>query len=509
MSNEQTVVTVPAATADPHSSVADSSAWRLLLVGEMAIAAALSFLALGRRSFWLDESVSVTGARLDWSGFLHWIHASEGNMSLYHLLLFGWARVVGSSEVAARSLSAVAGVASVAVLFLLAKRLAGMRVALLAGLLMAVNPLYVRYAQEARGYSLCLLLVTLASYLFVRALDRPSWANWIAYTLVAGLSAYAHVFALLVPASHAVSLLFVDRRALPRRKLAISAGLLLLSQAPLAYLLAASGQSSAVGWVASNNAVGRLFVEIHARKPLAGAVLILGAVFLLFVYRPLARRFGSPTHATSTWSRLFVMSWLLVPPVLVAGFAVVHEPLFLARYFIVCLPPAVFLLALILDRIRRPELVTAATLALVLLSLVPVVRWYSSGQVENWRGAARSVARATKPGDGVLFFSSFVRVPFALYLNESGMGGRAPVPINPSGNWGSHTSVYGTTTPISAAYLRRHALHFPRIWLVLSHYSPGQSDYDSARAWLADAGYRERRSESFAGVAVVLYSRRN
>ena len=501
-------MTLPAATVEPHASGVRRYAWRLLLAGEIALATTLSFVALGRRSFWLDESVSVTGARLDWSGFVHWIHTGEGNMSLYHLLLFGWVRVAGSSEIAVRSFSAVAGIASVAVLFLLARRLAGVRVALWAGLLMAVNPLYVRYAQEARGYSLCLLLVTLASYLFVRALDRPSWANWIAYTLVAGLAAYAHVFALLVPASHAVSLLFVDRRALSLRKLAFSAGLLLLSQAPLAYLLATSGQSSAVGWVASNNAVGRLFAEIHARPPLAGIVLVIGVAFLLLAYRLIARRLGSPAHTTSTWSRLFVVAWLLVPPVLVAGVAVVYEPLFLARYFIVCLPPFVLLFALILDRVRRPKAATAAVLVVALLSLVPVMRWYSSGQVENWRGATRSVVDATKPGDGVLFFASFVRVPFALYLNEGEMDDRAPVSINPSGDWDSRTSVYGSATPTSRGFLTRDALRFARIWLVLSHYSPGGSDYGATRTWLADMGYREKRSESFADVTVVLYARR-
>ena len=79
------------------------------------------------------------------------VTGKTSGLSLYHLLLFGWVRVAGSSEIAVRSFSAVAGIASVAVLFLLARRLAGVRVALWAGLLMAVNPLYVRYAQEARA----------------------------------------------------------------------------------------------------------------------------------------------------------------------------------------------------------------------------------------------------------------------------------------------------------------------------------------------------------------------
>ena len=496
-----------AASTDPPNTAAGQLRRRLLVGGEMLVAAVLCFIALGRRSFWLDESVSVTAARLNWPAFVHWIHTGEGNMSLYHLVLFGWVRLFGSSEIAARSLSAIAGIASVGVLYLLAKHLAGVRVALWASLLLAVNPLFVRYAQEARGYSLCLLLVTLASYLFLRALSRPGWGNWIAYALVAGLSGYAQVFAMLVPAGHAVSLLFVDRSTLPWKKLSFSTVLFLLCEAPLVYLLRSSGQSSAVGWVASNNAIGRLFTEIHNRPLLGSAVFVLGIVGLVLGYRLIARRLGTRLRTNTTWRWAFVLAWLLTPPVLVAVVAIVYEPLFLARYFIICLPPFVLLLALLLDRVRRRYLAAVTALVLTFVFLAAVVRWYRSGEVENWRGVTKSVATAARPGDGALFFAPYVRVPFALYLQETKMTDRAPAPIDPGGAWDTRSTVYGKYVPATAAFLRRRASGFRRIWLVSSHTSPYQGDYDSALAWLAATGYRQRKVEQFAGVQVALFER--
>jgi mannosyltransferase len=374
--------------------------------------------------------------------------------------------------------------------------------------LLAANPLFVRYAQEARGYELSLLLVIVASYLFVRGLEQPSWATWIAYALVASLSAYAHVFALLVPASHAVSLLFREqRRALPWRKLLSSAGLFVLSLAPLAYLLTASSQSSAVGWVGNSNAPGRLFIGIHDRPPIAVATFALGIATPAFAYWLLSRRLGPQLHTLTAWRWGFVLSWLLVPPALVAAVAIVYEPLFLARYFIVCLPAAVLLLALTLERVGRRRLVATTTFSLVLLSLLPVVRWYMSGEAENWRGATMSVTAAARPHDGVLFFASFTRVPFALYIAEKGLSDRAPTPIDPTGDWNTRTTVYGEYIPISTGYLMRSTLAHPRIWLVLSHESPSSSDYQTALVALAASGYRRRQLESFAGIEIALYAR--
>jgi uncharacterized membrane protein len=52
---------------------------------------------------------------------------------------------------------------------------------MLAGLLLPLNAFFIRYAQEARSYSLLVFLTTLSSYFFVRGVERPSWKHWASY----------------------------------------------------------------------------------------------------------------------------------------------------------------------------------------------------------------------------------------------------------------------------------------------------------------------------------------
>src|SRR6185437_14026771 len=54
----------------------------VLLVAITAGGAVLRFLHLTRKSFWLDEGVSVTIARLDLSNLLHTLWRREANMAL-------------------------------------------------------------------------------------------------------------------------------------------------------------------------------------------------------------------------------------------------------------------------------------------------------------------------------------------------------------------------------------------------------------------------------------------
>ena len=57
----------------------------------------------------------------------------------------------------------------------------------LAAWLLAVHPWLLRYATEARGYSLVLLLVTLVPTLLVRVLERGTWPRWAAFAAAEAL----------------------------------------------------------------------------------------------------------------------------------------------------------------------------------------------------------------------------------------------------------------------------------------------------------------------------------
>src|SRR5262249_32827558 len=133
------------------------------LSGILLGAVALRLLFLGTRSFWSDEIVSVKLATDNWGGFWSWLRDREGNMALYYLLLRGWVHV-GTSEAWVRSLSVIFGVLSVAAILALVRRLFNERLAWVSASVAGASACMVYFAQEARSYSLLILLCVL-SYL--------------------------------------------------------------------------------------------------------------------------------------------------------------------------------------------------------------------------------------------------------------------------------------------------------------------------------------------------------
>lgn len=88
---------------------------------------------------------------------------------LYAVLLNRWLTAFGESDLAARSLSTVLSLLSLAIVYFLASWAINARAALLASLLQAVSPFDIYYAQEARMYGLEILASSLscASLLFL------------------------------------------------------------------------------------------------------------------------------------------------------------------------------------------------------------------------------------------------------------------------------------------------------------------------------------------------------
>src|SRR5205823_8228080 len=91
----------------------------------------------------------------------------------------------------------------VAALIGLARLMAGAPAGLLVGALAAVNPYQIAEAQNARNYALVVGLATVASLLFVRALERNRHGDWLAYGIAMLLALNTHLDAALVLAAHA------------------------------------------------------------------------------------------------------------------------------------------------------------------------------------------------------------------------------------------------------------------------------------------------------------------
>jgi len=158
---------------------------------------------LGNQSFWTDEVSSILAAQ----GPLHGIYErsllAANSLPTFFLMLKPFVAVAGAHiEFRARLLSVMAGALSVPVFIGVVYRWRRQcRTALLAGALLAVNPLHLWYSQEVRGYAVMLLfgLLTLLCFELAREKKRVIW--WVLYTLSAILTIAVHRTGIIFPAA--------------------------------------------------------------------------------------------------------------------------------------------------------------------------------------------------------------------------------------------------------------------------------------------------------------------
>lgn len=204
------------------------------VVGLTALGAVLRFATLGLQSYHHDEI--VTASRVLRLGFIHAMNAvgfSESAPPLYYALAWVWTQITGTGPWGLRSLSALAGVLTIPVAYLVGRELRGPRTGLIAAALVAVNPMLLWYSQEARAYALLALFCALSLYYCVRALrvdaDEPAGGkrDLVLWGVFSALALATHYFAAFPLAAEVVLLL-------RRRGRATWAGLWIVGLAALA-----------------------------------------------------------------------------------------------------------------------------------------------------------------------------------------------------------------------------------------------------------------------------------
>lgn len=427
----------------------------------LAVVAALGAYRLGAKSLWLDEWVSLNIARLHWPAAWHIMVTSEANMMLYYALLHYWVGL-GIGEAAIRSLSIIAAVACIVPFYFLGVHLFGARHALLASFLLATNAFFIRYAQEARAYSLVVLLTTTSCLLFVRAIDRPTLGRWVAYVGVSALSVYAQFFAVWLLAAQflAVMLSPASRRARLRLLVAQAAAMALV--VPLAVFAAHGTPMDRLRWVARPTrstiiAFGR---ELTGYGGTALAILYFALCILFFLgsWRPNVPP-AAPTRLR--WSQGFLFAWLAIPVLGTFLFSRLVTPVFVPRFLIVSLAPLPLLAAGGLQMVRPAWLKLGVLAVLFAFAGRGLHTWYARMQNEDWRAAAAYVVAHGMPGDGVVFEPPYIRGPFEYYLLRSDSA--SVDPLFPSSPWGTSSEEY---VPTFSAWWRDHPQALSRVWFV-------------------------------------------
>ncbi|MCM0676003.1 glycosyltransferase family 39 protein [Micromonospora phytophila] len=377
--------------------------WALL---PAVVALGVGWWRLDARDMWNDELVTWHATSLSADQFRMLIGNIDLVHAFYYVIMSVLTALTGDSTVALRLPSVVAIGLTAGLVTLIGRRLFDTPVGLLAGLLFALLPTVSRYAQEARSYALVTLAAVAATWLFLRAVDRPSRPRWWAYGIMLVLVGWLHFVALLVVAAHLLYLWRGVPGEEPRWRWAATAGISGLFILPL--LVLGSRQSGQISWVENDGDAVLRFLE-----NLTGTMTALVVAAVLAV---VAVATAGPERRPAA---LMLALWAVLPPV--AGyltFSLLH--LFLARYFLFTVPAWALLAAFgvcraarLLTRDRLPAVWLAGALV-----LLPALVWHGMPAQEKVRSneadgqpryldAVRYLGQQVKPGDGVAYNDGF------------------------------------------------------------------------------------------------------
>ncbi|HEX6788837.1 MAG TPA: glycosyltransferase family 39 protein [Gaiellaceae bacterium] len=363
----------------------------LLVTAVTAVGAAFRFWHLGGQSFWYDEVATARIVRSSFGGMVHGIWRTESTPPLYYVLGWIWVRTAGHSETAIRSLSAAAGTAAIAVTYLAGRRLVSRSAGLLAASFVALSPFLIWYSQEARAYSLFVLLGAVSLWAFAGAWTGPTRGDLALWAGISILLLWTEYFALFFVLPEAVALLArrEARRTVVPAVASVVAGAVLVT--PLLYHQSGNGLNT---WIAETPWRTRAFDAAQWWVAGAGAVSHIWLVVsgLVVVTATLLAAKSGPPERRGALIALGVGLAVVVGPLLAAALG---EDFWLYRNLIVAWMPLVLVLSAALTGRAggRILVVVAAAIAVVLVAAegvlaVRLVRWQVPIR-DNWRGFAR------------------------------------------------------------------------------------------------------------------------
>jgi uncharacterized membrane protein len=365
------------------------------IMGLLTVLAAVArFTALGHQSYWYDEAHTVWLVHFSFGRMLSKLPSTETSPPLYFVLAWVWAHLFGYGETALRSLSALAGVATVPVAYLAACQFFARRIALVAAALTASSPLLVWYSQEARAYSLMVLLTAVALLAFGHVRERPT-RGWMAlWSVAAILAMFTHYYAALAIVPQGIWLFIRYRRVSMVRVgvevvIASSLTLVFLVLRQLIFLGADTNWINLTPLARRVREVPKIFA-LGPEPPLGIWLLVAFGVLTLVAVGLLVRR----TDRIERTRARVVVGVALAGVGIVAGLIVVGFDQLDSRNMLALWLPLVLVLAAGFGAQRAGWIGSAGVAACCAIGLACIVVVGVSPRFErpNWRGLATALS---------------------------------------------------------------------------------------------------------------------
>ena len=376
----------------------------LCLAAIIAVGFALRFISIERQPLWGDEGLTLLIAqRSAVALFLAPFDPTPGLYYALHKLFIG----PDAGLLAARSISLIAGTAAIATIYAVARL--GRIPALLATMLLALSFPLIDYSQEARAYSLLVLLTLLSGCALIwwdRSRRLPALLSFATVTTLSFYTHFVSVFWILPAVAGLIVLAWRDVDG--RRQVRLVLILMAILAVPEANRLL-HYQKASFTWLEQAAPMEAVNVLSYTQLPFGlfengrwhlGTELT--ALASVICYGLLALLVVRHRRKLTIWGRhnqgaAMVVSIGLAMPVAIWLFGYVANALFMPRTILIGVPGFILAVALLLKFEHRAVRLLVIALFAISLALTGTVR-----QKEDWRPVARMLEANVRSGDVVV-----------------------------------------------------------------------------------------------------------
>lgn len=398
----------------------------------------LRLYQLGSNSLWFDEAISVWFANESLGNILIKQTSGDVHPPFYYILLSLWINVLGNGEFDIRLLSAIFGILSIPLLYLIVKNLFGNLPALISALILAISPFHIYYSQEARMYSILTFCVLLSIFFMVKILSigkelrqtKKTIFYSIGYVISTVATLYCHNLALLLPVVQNLFFIIFWNRHRPFLKFWIPSLLtIIILWAPWTSFF--FEQSSSVGksfyappltleniiilfanfnngptyWLFNWIDVGN-FSLIYRRLVLL-SIIFFGFLFLIGIF-----------YARQNPRSLVLLLLIFSVPIGTQLLISLKHSILTSQTLIWASMPYFVLIAMGITSIKNKRILTLALVLLLILNLASLYKYYNEFEKERWDLAAEYVAQNSDKEDLLLFSSALGQIPFEYYFDK-------------------------------------------------------------------------------------------
>ena len=413
-----------------HSHIELTILLMILLLGLI-----LRVYDLGNESLWLDEGFSIKFAKLSLSQIFF---LQENSPPLYYVILHFWINWFGDSEFSVRLPSAIFGFLSLFPMYAIGKHIFNREVGMLGLLLLSLSKFHIHYSQEARTYSLTVLLTLLCIYFFLKLLKEINYAIIFGYILFSTLLIYSHIYGLFILIFQNIYIAALslfskeDYELKPSRWILIQIVIILLFAPWVDIFINRIVAIQNSFWIAtpSLSSIKRSFIAYSGSQSL----LYLYMLIFLFSICQFEKISGNikwvsifQSIKSYQWKlRLLnpekislLLVWLLTPILLPFIISQFSTPIYHTKYTIIASLAFYLFVAKGINTIKHRYLKAAIMGLIIAFSLVGIRGYFTKIMNEQWRDVAKYIDTHAAGNDIILFYPDIQDIIFNYYSKRT------------------------------------------------------------------------------------------